>query len=478
MNTNTFLPVQTFQSRLRLWTLPFVVMGLLIMLGVLFFHRSRTVMEDQMRITLRSTAAAAAMQFDGASLENIHDIKDMQLPAFHDAVSRLHQLRHDNESIRFAYIVRRTSDPSVVEFIADADALSSAEELDVNHNKIVDENEKPSFPGERYDVSKMPVLREEAFESPAADMSVTYDQWGALISGYAPIRRLDTGKIVAVLGIDMRAEDFLRASYSIFSPGALFLVLLAIVSLTAGFILLVSRKQLDTLRMINAERTGLLQLTFHQLGEPLTIFKWSLEGLKEKTSKETYEELMPEHIKNMEIGIERISGIIDALRGAEQVELRTLAYHPVQSSLKTLLQKIKIDMQPFLLHKHQSLELTCDNDLQCFFDPQWIYQVLQGVLQNAINYSPDGSIITVIAERTRSHVLIRITDKGIGIPSKDLPHIFEKFRRGSNADKYIPAGTGLGLYTAKGIINIAKGSMHIESEEGSGTTLSFTLPLV
>jgi signal transduction histidine kinase len=469
--------LQAFTSRWRIWFVLAIVLLLMGTLGMAFFSRSRAIMEEQLKTNLRNTAAAAAMQFDGAQLEQIHDVKDMESPVFKEIADRLIFLRSKVPDIRFAYILRRTNSPHTLEFVVDADAVLSPSELDLDGNGAVDPDEEPSYPGDRYDIHEVPALQLDAFQHPSTDEEITYDQWGALISGYAPIRRKDNGKVVAVLGIDMLARDYLQSSYSIFSPGALFLVLLAIVCLTAGFVLLLISKQVENLRQMNAERTGLLQLTFHQLGEPLTIFKWSLETIKERRPGESLEKLIPDHIKNMETGIERMSGIIDDLRGAEQVELRTLAYHPQRSSVSELLSEISQDTQPFLAHRKQKLEVICENKLWCSFDPQWIKQVLHALLENAMNYSPESSLITLKAAYKRNHVVVQVMDRGAGIPAKDLPHIFEKFRRGSNAGIYTPAGTGLSLYTAKGIIGMAGGKMTVESAEGKGTIVSFTLPV-
>jgi hypothetical protein len=468
--------LQAFQLRWRLWCFLAAIIILMVLLGMAFFSRSRAIMEDQLKNTLRSTAGAAAMQFDGALLDQIHDPKDMQSPVFKDMVRRLSQLREHVPGVRFAYILRNTATPQTLEFVADADALSSPAQLDRDGNGKVDSDEEPGYPGEQYDVHQIPALQYDAFQAPSTDEYVTYDQWGALISGYAPIRRFDNGKVVAVLGIDMLAEDYVSLAYSIFSPGALFLVLVAIVCLTAGFVMLLISKQIESLRQMSAERSGLLQLTFHQLGEPLTIFKWSLETIKERRPGESLEKLMPDHVKNMEIGIERMSGIIDALRSAEQVELKTLAYHPQHASLSELFSQVVKESQPFLAHRSQKLEVICENKLWCQFDPLWIAQVLHTLLTNAMSYSPDGSLITLTAVYKRGHVQVQVLDRGVGIPAADLPHIFEKFRRGANASMYTPAGTGLSLYTAKGIIEIAKGKMQVESVEGKGTIVTFTLP--
>jgi signal transduction histidine kinase len=467
--------LQALVTRWTFWALSVLIMTLFVILGFVFFQRSRVIMEDQLKMNLRNTAAAAAMQFDGAMLEGIDGPDDMESASFRDAVGRLHTLRAKIPGVRFTYILRRTTSPHMLEFIADADSLSSVAELDHNQNGTVDDDEEPSFPGDRYDVSEIPVLQLDAFQYPATDDEVAYDQWGATISGYAPVRRFADGKIVGTLGIDMLATDYLASAYSIFSPGALFLVLLSIVCVTSGFVLMALRRQMEMLMQMDKERSGLLQLTFHQLGEPLTIFKWSLESLKERHPSESLEKMMPEHIKNMEIGIGRMSYIVDALRDAEQVELGSIKYEPVRASLAETLAEVARESQSVLAERKQTLEVSCENKLWAQFDPHWVKRILHELMKNATSYSAEGSVIRISAKYNRNKVIVEVRDNGVGISAAERATLFQKFARGENVSHHT-GGTGLGLYTCRGILKVAKGKIWIDSEEGSGTTVSFTLP--
>ena len=79
--------------------------------------------------------------------------------------------------------------------------------------------------------------------------------------------------------------------------------------------------------------------------------------------------------------------------------------------------------------------------------------------------------------RHRRQAVISVIDQGVGIPAGDLPRIFEKFYRGEKASEQKAAGSGMGLYIARGIVEAAGGKIHIESTEGKGTTISVSLPL-
>ncbi len=102
-----------------------------------------------------------------------------------------------------------------------------------------------------------------------------------------------------------------------------------------------------------------------------------------------------------------------------------------------------------------------------------LHQLLMVLLDNALRYSPGGSPITVEARRAGAEVTVAIRDGGIGIPAADLPHVFDRFVRGSNA---LPGGTGLGLPVARAIAEAHGGRLSIDSSEGQGTCVTLILP--
>lgn len=78
----------------------------------------------------------------------------------------------------------------------------------MNNNGLVEEDEEGSYPGDPYDISDIPAMQGPVFDGPTVDDDFTFDQWGMLITGYAPIRDA-SGKIIAVLGMDMVGNDYL-----------------------------------------------------------------------------------------------------------------------------------------------------------------------------------------------------------------------------------------------------------------------------
>ena len=103
-------------------------------------------------------------------------------------------------------------------------------------------------------------------------------------------------------------------------------------------------------------------------------------------------------------------------------------------------------------------------------------QVFGNILSNAARYSPDGSRVTVWAEKMNDGYQVMIKDEGLGIPESQKPRVFERFFRADNVAKKVP-GTGLGLYMSKNIITSHGGNIWFESKEGTGTTFFVKLPI-
>ncbi|GAC1320303.1 MAG: hypothetical protein NVSMB2_16130 [Chloroflexota bacterium] len=127
------------------------------------------------------------------------------------------------------------------------------------------------------------------------------------------------------------------------------------------------------------------------------------------------------------------------------------------------------------------LELdTSEAVLQGQWDVRRLARALTNLVTNAINYSPQGGTITVRMERVRGSdddvVLLSVQDHGIGIPDEDLPHVFERFRRGSNVVDRIP-GTGIGLASTRWIIQSHGGDVGVRSTADKGTIFTLRLPV-
>ena len=116
---------------------------------------------------------------------------------------------------------------------------------------------------------------------------------------------------------------------------------------------------------------------------------------------------------------------------------------------------------------------TAEGVLPLDVDPVRIREVLTNLVSNAIRYSPAGGAVAVEIDPGAAAVIIRVSDNGPGIPPVDLPHIFDRFYKGSSSD-----GSGLGLTIARNLMLAHGGTLTAANRPEGGTTFVATLPIV
>ena len=104
-------------------------------------------------------------------------------------------------------------------------------------------------------------------------------------------------------------------------------------------------------------------------------------------------------------------------------------------------------------------------------------QIVSNLLSNACKYSPAGASIMITAKEQDRFVRLGISDTGVGIAQDDLPHLFSKFFHCDNSSTREVSGTGLGLFITKHLVEAHGGRLEVESQEGIGSTFSFSMPV-
>ncbi len=111
-----------------------------------------------------------------------------------------------------------------------------------------------------------------------------------------------------------------------------------------------------------------------------------------------------------------------------------------------------------------------------YADPDALEQLLDNLLSNAINYTPNGGDVELSVDALERNIRFRVRDTGIGIPAAELPKVFNEFYRAENARRYTEEGTGLGLSIVRSIVDTHGGQIDLESQVGVGTTVTVVLP--
>jgi signal transduction histidine kinase len=110
------------------------------------------------------------------------------------------------------------------------------------------------------------------------------------------------------------------------------------------------------------------------------------------------------------------------------------------------------------------------------WDEPRLRRVIGNLVDNAIKYSPDGGLVEVRVSREGGEAVLAVRDQGVGIPAAEMERIFERFQRAANVVGRIK-GTGLGLASARHIVEAHQGTITVQSREGAGTTFTVRLPL-
>ncbi len=146
--------------------------------------------------------------------------------------------------------------------------------------------------------------------------------------------------------------------------------------------------------------------------------------------------------------------------------------------LADIVKKVFDEVQPRASEKRLTLDQELPAGLPMVYgNADAIHELFGNLVVNAVKYTFVGGRVAVSAFNTGGEVLVKVEDNGMGIPAEAVPRIFQEFYRADNIKVEAVEGTGLGLSIVSQILNAHDGRIWVESEEGKGTTFSFTLPV-
>lgn len=220
-------------------------------------------------------------------------------------------------------------------------------------------------------------------------------------------------------------------------------------------------------------KSAMLAAVSHDLRTPLAAIKASATTLLDRTV-EFPPETRAELLSAIEEETDRLTLMVSNLLDLSRIEGGALRPDRGWHDIVELIGDVVSRMRRQAGARTISIE-TADDLPVILLDFVEISQVLVNLIGNAIQYSPDGSAITVTARVSGGEMLVAVADKGVGIPAKELPRVFETFYRAHRTGPV--AGSGIGLAICKGLVEAHRGRIWAESIEGRGTTMTFALPI-
>ena len=235
-------------------------------------------------------------------------------------------------------------------------------------------------------------------------------------------------------------------------------------------------QEIELLRKNEQFRKEFLQNLSHEFKTPVFAIQSYVDTLLQGAleNPEVNKRFLEKAAKN----VERLSNLINELDEISKLERGELILYKQNFVIQDMVKEVfeSLSMKADTRHIKFNIKKGCESPLTVHADKEKIHQVLVNLLENSIKYGKQGgNIVASMYNTDGKHILIELSDDGIGINEKYLPRIFERFYRTEEGRSIDVTGSGLGLAICKHIIEAHGQTIHVRSRENIGTTIGFTL---
>jgi len=235
------------------------------------------------------------------------------------------------------------------------------------------------------------------------------------------------------------------------------------------------RSLLKKEKELNELKTKFLSLVSHEFKTPLSgvlnaavlVGKYTQTEMQDKREK---------HLQTIKSKVHYLDGILNDFLSVERLDSGKVKYKFTNFKLSKVVNEVVYNANMMLKNGQHITYPKNINDISIYHDEKILELVLTNLLSNAIKYSPENTEIDFKIDETPKGLIFEIKDQGIGIPSKDQKHIFERYFRAENA--LTNQGTGIGLNIIKGHLESLGGSVSFKSIQDTGTTFIVEIPFI
>lgn len=208
----------------------------------------------------------------------------------------------------------------------------------------------------------------------------------------------------------------------------------------------------------------------HQLKTPLANIVMNMEILEQDALSENQRREFLERTRQQ---AGKMEWLMQRLLKASRLENGMIEFEVKNTGIKETLARAVGSVYAQAAKKKIRLEAEEVQDFPLYHNPKWTAEAIGNILENAVKYSPEGSVVRITLKHLEIYTQITITDQGIGIPEQEYNRIFQRFYRGRQVDQ--EEGNGLGLYLAQLILQSEKGYVTVSSRPEMGSSFSVFL---
>ena len=275
----------------------------------------------------------------------------------------------------------------------------------------------------------------------------------------------DDGQYSLLVAIEMPFKVFLSRMWGLIVSS------ITIVLLLAGVLIYLVRTMFQQKTLEEMRRDFTHNIT-HELKTPISVAVTATDALRNFSAdadvnrRSRYLEIVESQLTQLSTMVEHILSV--------SVEGREYKYNPTMVYVKDVFKQLTQGTGMYN-GKTTVFNIECAEDIRIMADEFHLKNLLATVIDNAVKYSSDPIVRIRVSSESRN-VSIEIEDNGCGISKEHLSHVFEKFYRVPTGDVHTVRGYGLGLYYAKQVVELHKGTITMNSRVGKGTTVTIKLP--
>jgi signal transduction histidine kinase/DNA-binding response OmpR family regulator len=406
---------------------------------------------------LLTTSRYAARIIAPGELAQLNIPDDMGKPLFAELKKRLVEFSEQND-ILFTYYIRKSGGNA--QFIIDNDTTEDTVNL-ATPPIPMEERVEMAYAG-------------EASMTEIGIYSVDYD---GILSAFAPIFD-ESGQVVAVAGVDITDEHVILIRDQLYSLAIMLIAAMVVVIASgyAGFSLY--RKEARQSEAASEAKSSFLANMSHEIRTPMNaiIGMTSIGKSSADAEKKDYA------FEKIGTASAHLLGIINDILDMSKIEANKFEISPENFQFEKMLQRVVNVINFSLDERRQEMFVHVGDDIPgvLFGDEQRLAQVIANLLSNAVKFTPEGGTITLDARLLKEEdgvcvIQIKVADTGIGISEEQQARLFNAFEQAESNTSRKFGGTGLGLALSKRIVGMMGGEIWVESEQGKGSTFTFTI---